>query len=190
MVNGDLQTAYMLERGTPIPAGADLKSDTYTVPGNYYCTTNDTANTLINCPVYQAFTLKVEKGNGTDYPKQTFREYSSQKIVVRTFNQYDNTWTDSVSYIRSSDLGGAVFSTATGAIKYGMNGIYLGKFSNGVEQPDGTGIFDACIYLIGTKLLETAVYAFPITQYIGGHLFFNRMGTNNQFELTSWKKLI
>ncbi len=104
-------------------------------------------------------------------------------VLIKTVWKWD-------PIVANSDLGGAVFSTATGAIKYGMNGIYLGKFSNGVEQPDGTGIFDACIYLIGTKLLETAVYAFPITQYIGGHLFFNRMGTNNQFELTSWKKLI
>ena len=93
-----------MKGGIKIPNGADLKSETYRVPGNYYCDTNTVANTLINCPVYQAFSLKVELGNGNDYPKQTFREYSSQKIVTRTFNPYDNTWTDDVSYVRSSDL--------------------------------------------------------------------------------------
>lgn len=105
-VNGDLQTAYLLKGGTPIPAGADLKSDAYKVPGNYYVPLTSVVSSLLNLPagITDAFTLKVEKGNGTDYPKQTFREYSSQKIVVRTFNSHDNTWTDGVSYVRNSDL--------------------------------------------------------------------------------------
>ncbi len=74
------------------------------MPGNYYCNTNAVTNTLINCPAYQAFTLKVELASGNGYPRQTFREHSSQKIVTRTFNPYDNSWTDIVSYVRSSDL--------------------------------------------------------------------------------------
>lgn len=127
---------------------------------------------------------------GNNYATVMAMSYWTKNPIL-TANIENGVWKNRfIKIITDSDLGGEVFSTATGAIKYGMNGIYLGKFSNGVEQPDGTGIFDACIYLIGTKSLETAVYAFPITQYIGGHLFFNRMGTNNQFELTSWKKLI
>lgn len=74
------------------------------MPGNYYCATNNTANSLINCPVYQAFTLKVEKGNGTYYPKQTFKEFDSGKIVTRTYSSYGVEWSEDISYIRSSDL--------------------------------------------------------------------------------------
>lgn len=91
--------------------------------------------------------------------------------------------------VTESDLGGAVFSTATGAIKYGMNGIYLGKFSNGPVTNSGS-LFEACIYLIGTRSGKTTIYVFSITDYASGHLFFNRLDANNSFELTSWKKLI
>ena len=91
--------------------------------------------------------------------------------------------------ITNTDLGGAVFQPASGNIKYGMNGIYIGAFSNVPLQSDGTA-FEACIYLIATKGWLTVAYVFPITQYSEGHLFFNRMNHNNAWELSSWKKLI
>lgn len=103
-VNGDLQTAYLLKGGTPIPAGADLKSDTYKVPGNYFCDGNNTVSTLINCPFSRAFALKVELGTGNGYPKQTFRQYDNGKITMRTFDSYNNSWMDEYSYVRNSDL--------------------------------------------------------------------------------------
>lgn len=93
-----------MKGGTPIPAGADLKSDTYKVPGNYYCDNNNTASTLINCPLSRAFVLKVELGTGTEYPKQTFIRYGSGENVIRTFNNSTNSWMDEYSYVRNFDL--------------------------------------------------------------------------------------
>ena len=105
-------------------------------------------------------------------------------------NHYDgHTWLGWLKYTTNTDLGGAVFQPASGNIKYGMNGIYIGAFSNGPLQSDGTA-FEACIYLIATKGWLTVAYVFPITQYSEGHLFFNRMNHNNAWELSSWKKLI
>lgn len=91
--------------------------------------------------------------------------------------------------ITNTDLGGAVFKTASGNIVYGMNGIYVGRFNNGPIEDDGTP-FSSCIYLIGTGTNQTSIYAFAITQYLGGHLFFNRLNAANVMELEKWKKLI
>lgn len=109
------------------------------------------------------------------------------KIFYRS--KFSDTWNNWEKVVSNTDLGGAVFQPASGNIKYGMNGIYIGAFSNGPLQNDGTA-FEACIYLIATKGWLTVAYVFPITQYSEGHLFFNRMNHNNAWELSSWKKLI
>ena len=107
---------------------------------------------------------------------------------IKTFKLRLEEWTIE-TYVTNTDLGGAVFQPASGNIKYGMNGIYIGAFSNGPLQSDGTA-FEACIYLIATKGWLTVAYVFPITKYSEGLLFFNRMNHNNAWELSSWKKLI
>ena len=98
-------------------------------------------------------------------------------------------WSDDAITL-NSDLGGAVFKSISGNIKSGMNGIYIGKFDNGALIPTETNVFENCIYLIGSSGNQTAVYAFTIGQYASGHLFFNRMTSDNIWQLNEWKKLI
>lgn len=90
--------------GKAIPEGADLKSDTYKIPGNYYCGSNKIIGGLINCPVSSAFILKVEYSTGVENPRQTFKEYNTGKIVSRLFDEYTQKWIADVSYITNSDI--------------------------------------------------------------------------------------
>lgn len=83
-----------------------MKSDTYKIPGNYYCNLSATVKTLKNVPVgiTSAFALKVENGNGVGYPTQIFKSLDGI-IVNRVYIPYQALWSDDVSYLRTSDLG-------------------------------------------------------------------------------------
>ncbi len=82
------RNTYQLSGGIEIPENADLND--YIEPGNYYCTTNDIAETISNYPLGFAFTLKVEKGTGIGYPCQTIRELNTGKILLRY--KIDGLW--------------------------------------------------------------------------------------------------
>ena len=124
-----------------------------------------------------------------DYANVTAYSYwKGNAMSIATIE--NNVWAKRFDkVITNTDLGGAVFKTASGNIVYGMNGIYVGRFNNGPIEDDGTP-FSSCIYLIGTGTNQTSIYAFAITQYLGGHLFFNRLNAANVMELEKWKKLI
>lgn len=71
--------------GTSIPNGSDLNN--YDEIGNYVCSSSDTAVSLSNCPVSDAFTLKVFSGTGYSscsagstwrYPYQILIPYRSE----------------------------------------------------------------------------------------------------------------
>lgn len=64
----------------------------YSTPGNYYCSNNDTATTLLNCPFSTAFILKVEYGTGASYPSQTFTELFSRRIASRYRGLSEGSW--------------------------------------------------------------------------------------------------
>lgn len=110
----NLSNYYALQGGIAIPSGANLKSDTYRIPGNYYCPTNDIASTLINSPVKDAFILKVEKATGDSYPKQVFKEYNTGKIVSRVYSSSQGIWFDEISYVTNSDFQNKNFGPITG----------------------------------------------------------------------------
>ena len=58
----------------------------YTTPGNYYCSSSTTAETIENAPYsILAFTLKVEYSIGSAYVCQTFRYYENGKTAYRVF---------------------------------------------------------------------------------------------------------
>lgn len=95
----NLQEYYSLKGGKEIPNGADLYSETYKIPGNYYCVSNANAQTLINCPVLHAFVLKVDFSTGTGYPRQTFYTLENS-IVLRTYDLYNQQW----SYLKEIAL--------------------------------------------------------------------------------------
>lgn len=71
-----------------------------------------------------------------------------------------------------------------------MNGIYAGKFANGPVIQGISDVYGACIYIISSNSGETAAYAFTISNYSTGHLFFNRMNSSNSWQLTPWKQLL
>lgn len=171
-----------------IPNGADMKDSTYLELGVYKCDTSAGSATLKNCPTNDAFTLFVYKtlANHAKYITQEFRTISNE-IYKRYYNGYDEYkgWKSDVKFITNQNL----FSIATGNIIYGMKGIYIGKFNNGPKRSNGQ-VFDFCLYFVVSGSSETASYAFTISQYSEGHLFFNRMSSNNTWELSSWKKLI
>ncbi len=90
-VAGLSSDSYSLTGGKKIPNGADLKSPEYMIPGNYYCSSNDNASTLINCPVSSAFTMKVEHGTGDSYPRQTFTTLHGN-VMIQGYDPYNHVW--------------------------------------------------------------------------------------------------
>lgn len=103
----DDNNSYSLFGGVSIPEGVDLKSETYMATGNYYCGSNTTAQTLVNCPFTHAFVLKVDRATGTGYPRQTFIRFSDSFTVSRVYDTYEESWKDemkSVNYHYSDNL--------------------------------------------------------------------------------------
>ena len=60
--------------------------DNYREVGNYYCSANSIANTLINSPFTRAFTMKVEFSQGTSYPCQICKLYDTGMIARRYYD--------------------------------------------------------------------------------------------------------
>lgn len=71
-----------------------MKSEQYTIPGNYYCGSNDTAETLKNCPFHNSFLLKVERalGGNDNYIRQTFIKYDDSQMVSRVYFASSKSW--------------------------------------------------------------------------------------------------
>lgn len=90
--------SYLLQGGTRILADADMNSDTYKVPGNYYTIDNATAGTLKNAPFNNGFILKVEYSLGNSQPRQIFTNYLTGQRAIRRFN--GSEW---LSYVYFSD---------------------------------------------------------------------------------------
>lgn len=91
------------EGGIEIPEGADLDSDEYKVPGNYYCESNTAGATLTNSPTVNAFTMKVSYATGTGYPRQDVYIYNGGHHWTRTFG-VDSAWTKWVRGYLSSEV--------------------------------------------------------------------------------------
>lgn len=88
-LNSDLAGFYNLSGGIVIPDGANIQN--YRTPGNYYCTNNAHVATLLNCPIKNAFTMKVEYGSGNGYPIQTIRDYYTRKQYINTYYTDENS---------------------------------------------------------------------------------------------------
>lgn len=96
---------YKFVGGISIPQGADLYSDTYKIPGNYYCPMTNTALTLKNCPCTNAFTMKVELGAGTGYPQQIFKNLFGQRYF-RVYNSDNGGWYQDTEYPSKNEIFG------------------------------------------------------------------------------------
>ena len=102
--NSNLENCYSLSGGILIPDNADLYSDDYKVPGNYYCPGNANAATLKNCPLSKAFILKVDYTNGTQYIRQSFTQYDTEQNHQRIWNPIANKWEHESSLLTNADF--------------------------------------------------------------------------------------
>ena len=82
--------AYLLTGGTQIVASTNLNN--ITTIGNYCCPADVTAQTLTNCPITNAFRMKVEHANGTGYLRQTIYKYNSEDIYTRFYTSAWQSW--------------------------------------------------------------------------------------------------
>ena len=168
--------SYLLSGGISIPSESDLNSDTYKIPGNYYCHKSSNAKTLINCPFESAFLLKVSYGTGIDYPVQSFVEFRTRKIAERYYDIDLEKWSDLVYFsddatlISSNRIWRTVSVCSNGDFK-DCNDIPVNcvgnAFTSALNRPNGgtTPLF--AIICIGSEVDEyKAQYAFPSQTYI------------------------
>lgn len=103
--------------------------DNYREIGNYYCSANSIANTLINSPFTKAFTMKVEFSQGTSYPCQICKAYDTG-IIARRY--YDiSKWSD-WSYFSDDEtlFAGKAINSGDDLNDYTTPGIYRSTSSS------------------------------------------------------------
>lgn len=76
---------------TAIPANANLNTTTYLGGGQFYCSSNATAQSLSNCPTIYAFNMKVENAVNTQYSSSDsiiYRVRTITDILGEQYTQY------------------------------------------------------------------------------------------------------
>ena len=71
--------------------------NTITTPGVYRCFYSNTAATLLNCPIDQAFTLEVLPNNSLTQRITEYTASSSPKVLIR--NKYRDSWGEWYEYV-------------------------------------------------------------------------------------------
>lgn len=90
---------WSLREATDILANADLNS--YVTPGNYRCSSNAAIPTLKNCPVNNAFLMKVSYPiSGSSYILQEFIDLAGRQ-AFRIYNDYGKTWTEKLILVKN-----------------------------------------------------------------------------------------
>lgn len=104
--------------GTAINADSEQDLNNYKTVGNYCCGQSSTAGALLNCPTYNAFTMKVFYANGSNwYIGQEILDYSTGVRYYRLYKQSSDTWEDwkhtfnSAKKPSASDIQEGVFPT-------------------------------------------------------------------------------
>ena len=117
--------ASLLKGGTPISEGTDLNS--LTTPGSYYFNADNQINTLSNCPITSAFTMKVfySTGNVIPYIKQEIKQYDTNSYLTRHSEDSGSTWSAWETYVTSEEV---VFNTGNQPV-YGIK-----IFSDGIKS--------------------------------------------------------
>lgn len=96
-------TRSLLPIGTSIPAKANLNTKEYLKIGKYYCSLNNDAKTITNCPVNVAFSMEVFNPLGTNVDDEDTREYTYR---MRVLTQYD-TGQQYMQFCRTSGTPGS-----------------------------------------------------------------------------------
>lgn len=90
---------WSLREATDILANADLNS--YVTPGNYRCSSNAAIPTLKNCPVNNAFLMKVSYPiSGSSYILQEFIDLAGRQ-AFRIYNDYGKAWTEKLIPVKN-----------------------------------------------------------------------------------------
>lgn len=92
----------LVPTGTSIPANADLNTVEYLKVGRYYCSKNDSAKTLLNCPTNVAFMMEVYSPLSTAIDNETTKQwvYRLRKITVH------NSGLQFIQYCTAGDTAG------------------------------------------------------------------------------------
>lgn len=188
--------SYLLYGGTLIPNGADMND--YNTPGNYFCSTNVVAQSLLNSPFTQAFIMKVELSTGSAYPSQTFIEYNTRKMATRYRGLGEQgVWqpyvyfSDDATLISSNRIWRTVTVYNKGDFK-DCNDIPVNcignTYSTALNRPiDSTGQMFA-IFCIGSEVDRyKAQYAFPSVNFTNKiqYRFYNYTGQS----WSSWESI-
>ena len=96
--------------GVELLENADLNN--YREPGNYYCSSNSTALTIINSPSKNAFIMKSFYGQGTTYPKQLLFEFNNNHFYSRWYS--NESWQPWEKIALFSDIAEQSFKTIFG----------------------------------------------------------------------------
>lgn len=114
-VNNNLSNYWSLYAGTEIPANADMHD--YMTPGNYYHPKSSTAKTLVNCPLTDAFQLKVtapiENSKG-GYLLQEYTAFDGKSVIKVHYDSYLQKWVEPVVYVTKDDLNERFSSSDSG----------------------------------------------------------------------------
>ena len=119
--------------GTDIKANDDL--NTYITAGNYACMLITTAETLVNCPVNEAFVMTVGYANGTpSYIYQELTHFSSGTKYYRMYRVGANAWGEwkatygTFNKPTPADIGAApAYSYGTSDLTAGTSQLTTGK---------------------------------------------------------------
>ena len=169
-----LANSYWLSGGTSIPENADLND--YKTPGNYYCWSNNTVKTLINCPVKGAFVMKIEHGNGASYPCQSIRELISGIIHYRIYDADWSEWNrdlnqhdiEPFSLVKTFDFG--VHDSTTENVDTVMYYIL-----NQAMPLDGTGkLTYICTFTVGS-IYRAIIQPYSSREYASAIVFSYRL---------------
>lgn len=182
-------TSYSLIGVTSIPAGADLNSAQYRVPGNYYCPTNTEAKTILNPPItpLEAFNLRVYYGTGTGYPVQQIELFSSGLIYRRMYDPFENSgvWKPWIKYLSTSDLTNTDTVNDTTKPLAANVGYALGQelddIRNGTVVISGEHKFTKGILINGTSYNDTPLQLkanYNLNPNMRAGISFENVGTN------------
>lgn len=186
-----------LSGGTAIQANTDL--NTLKTMGNYHCDNDTRVGTLTNCPVKNAFRMKVGNPTGsTSYVYQEIYHYMSGARYYRQCLASGNNWTEWVKTYDTSNkptpaeigavpTGYGFAETAkdisngylVNVLTNGKSGFYMGVNVTGAPHPEDWWIFEV--------ICHNAKFSSVMAYSVNGTDVFRMSYINNVFG--AWHKV-
>lgn len=159
--------------GTKIPASANLNTIAYLKVGKYYCSLNNDAKTIKNCPTSGAFSMDVFNPLSTELDDETTKQYTYR---LRRITEY-NTGIQYVQHAYTNGTAGSwkyenwyVYPRSSFSLNSSKNdgSAALGSATKGVYL-DSTGTFKAMSYTVGKNVPSNAVFTDASVTSAGNH---------------------